>query len=552
MNSFFILFQLKLALLKNSVRRLRTKSPSEMLTLIVFFAITGTGLFYFFFQSLRFFRGQEPFGTILITETFYLLNFTLFAMLLISSGISAYASLFESKEVDFLITKPAGWADIYFVKLAETLWHSSWSVLFLTIPFMTAYALNNHLSPVLFPLYALIFYIPFALLSCMLGTLAACLTVWLLPGRNHRRAALVAAVIGLGWWLHLNQPEFIKEQGSLAGIMMGYLPNVAFAKNHFLPSYWLSQGILGAASLENAARFAPKEGVFFLLLLLSNALFFFIPSYALSKYFYPYSFLKAQDHGGEGRKGRRLGGKLVDSFFDAFAGLSRPMNAFFEKDIKTFARNPAEWSQLIIFFGLLLFYFSNLRNLQFHVLKSFWKQIVFTLNTVGTYVVLSSFSMRVVFPMLSLEGSKSWVLGTAPIRFSSLLLEKFIVGMAASALLTLPLVYISGTMLEISHRSIAMTVLLGFFVCITLTGLSVGLGARFINFKSNNPTEIISGFGGSMLLITHLAYLTAVGLFLAFSKETSLWAFGLMAAASLWAGWIPLRAGARAMERMEF
>lgn len=551
MNSFGILFQLKLTLLRNALGRLGKKSPSELITLIVFFIIAGTGLFYFFFLSFRFFKGQEPFGPILITETFYLLNFTLFVMLLISSGVSAYASLFQSKEVNFLLTKPAGWTDIYFIKLAETLWHSSWSILFLTIPFMTAYALNKNVSPVFFPLYAFLFYIPFALLSCMLGTLLACITVWLLPGRNHRRAAIIFTVLAASYWLHQNQPELIKEQGSLAGIMMGYLPNVAFAKNHFLPSYWLSRGILGAASYETALPFSPKEGFFYLLLLLSNALFFILPSYAVSKNFYPRSFLKAQDHGDAGG-GRRLGGKFMDVVFDLFSGLSKPMNAFFEKDIKTFARNPAEWSQLIIFFGLLLFYFSNLRNLQFHVLKSFWKQIVFTLNTVGTYVVLSSFSMRVVFPMLSLEGSKSWILGTAPMRFSSLLLEKFILGMFSSALLTLPLVYLSGSMLEIAPRSVWMTVILGFFVCSALTGLSVGLGARFINFKTNNPTEIISGFGGSMLLITHLSYLAMVGIFLAFSKETNMPAFCLMAGASLLAGFLPLRIGARSMEKMEF
>ncbi len=552
MNSFAILFQLKLALLKNAFQRLKNKSLFELVTLIFFFIIAGIGLFYFFFQSFRFFKGQEPFGPILITETFYLLNFTLFTMLFISSSVSAYASLFQSKEVHFLLTKPVSWADIYFVKLTETLWYSSWSILFLIIPFMAAYGLNKHISPILFPLYALIFYVPFAFLSCMLGTLAACLTVAILPGKNHRRAAMTLAVILVSLWLGQHQPELIKEQGSLAGIMMGYLPNVAFAKNHFLPSYWLSQGILGAASYETALPFSPKEGVFYLLLLLSNTLFFLIPSYVVSKKLYPYIFLKSQDRNAGPRTDRLFLGRFSEKIFDALSFLSKPAAAFFEKDIKTFARNPAEWSQLIIFFGLLLFYFSNLKNLQFHVLKSFWKQLVFALNTIGTYVVLSSFSMRVIFPMLSLEGSQSWVLGSAPIRFSSLLLEKFFFGLIASALLTLPLVYLSGSMLEIPESRILMTIALGFFVCIALTGLSVGLGAKFINFKTNNPAAIISGFGGSMLLITHLSYLTCVGAFLALSKETHIVNFAMMAAGSLLAGFIPLKLGSRAMERMEF
>lgn len=552
MSAFSVLFQLKLTLLQNTLRRLQKKSPFELLTLIFFLILAGAGLFYFFFVSFRFFKSQEPFGPILITETFYLLNFTLFIMLLISSAVSAYAGLFQSKEVDFLITKPVSWKDIYFIKLTETLWFSSWSIFFLTIPFMTAYGLHKEVSPILFPLYALLFYIPFAGLTCMLGTLAACVTVWLLPSRGRRRAAFIICIAAISLWLYQSQPAFIREQGSLAGILMGYLPNAAFAKNHFLPCYWLSQGILEAASYETALPFNPKEGVFYLLLLLSNALFFLIPSLWISEKFYPRSFLRAQDHGETARVSRSFLSRFFEKIFDLFSWISKPMTAFLEKDLKTFARNPSEWSQLIIFFGLLLFYFANLRNLQFHVLKDFWKHLVFALNTVGTYVVLSSFSMRVIFPMLSLEGSKSWVLGSAPIRFSSLLLEKFILGMFVSSLLTLPLVYLSGSMLEIAPQSIARTVLLGLFVCAALTGLSVGLGAKFINFKTNNPTAIISGFGGSMLLISHLSYLAVVGAFLAFSKETHAVTFILMAAGSLLTGFIPLKIGARAMARMEF
>ncbi len=178
--------------------------------------------------------------------------------------------------------------------------------------------------------------------------------------------------------------------------------------------------------------------------------------------------------------------------------------------------------------------------------------MVFALNTLGAYVVLSSFSMRVIFPMLSLEGSKSWVIGSVPIRFSSLLLEKFLLGIFASAFLTLPLIYLSGHMLEIDSSHIFLTVGLGFFVCIALTGLSVGLGAKFINFTTNNPSAIISGFGGSMLLVTHLSYLTCVGIFLALSKEPKIITFTMMAAASLLTGFIPLKIGMKAMREMEF
>ncbi len=551
MPPILLLFQLKLAIARNGFKSLLRRSRFELASLVIFSAGACAALFVFFFQSFRFFRSHEPFGPILIDESFYLFNFALFVMILISSGVSAYTSLFRSGEVPFLITRPADWSDIYFTKLTETLWYSSSALIFVTVPFMAAYGLTKH-TPLAFPLICLAFYIPFAVLAATLGTLISTLSIWFLPSRGRRLGAL-AVLLAFSTAIFIKlEPQVIQEQGSIAGIMSGYLPHIAFAKHPLLPSSWVAQGILAVSRIKPGEALEWKEGLFYFLLLLSNALFFLTPSYSASRILYPAAFFKAQDHG-ETRKFRQARStRFLEKIFDRLTWPSKPALAFLEKDLKTFVREPAEWSQLLVFFGLLLFYFANLKNLQFHILKDVWKNLVFLLNTVGTYVVLSSFSMRFVFPMLSLEGSKSWMIGTAPIRYSSLLLEKFLLGTTFSVILTLPLVFLSGWMLEISQARIFYVLGLGFFVCVALTGLSVGFGARFINFKTEDPSQIISGFGGSMLLLSHLAYLAMIGAFLFISKDPRWLVFLMMAALSLLAGLIPIKAGINAMKRLEF
>ncbi len=473
-------------------------------------------------------------------------------MLFISSAVSAYTCLYRSGEVPFLLQHPVRWTEIYFIKLTEALWYSSWSFLFVAVPFMAAYGMNKNIEAAYYPLLCFVFYVPFVVLAGILGTLAAVFAVALLPGRRSRLATLLILAGGLALLFIRLEPQAVKEQGSIAGIMSGYLPHVAFAKNPWLPSSWVTRGILALSQIDTREYLSRQTGVFYLLLLLSNALFGFIPSYSAAGRLYPASFFRAQDHA-EIRKPKRIRySKIFEKIFDSISWPSRPALAFLEKDLKTFARDPAEWSQLIIFFGLLLLYFVNLKNLEFHVLKSFWKNLVFVLNTVGTYVVLSSFSMRFVYPMLSMEGTKAWIIGVAPMRPSSILLEKFFLGTVISLFLTLPLVFLSGWMLEIPLRRILFTTGLGGFVCVALTGLSVGLGAKFINLKSNNPAEIISGFGGSMLLVTHLSYLAVIGIFLLLSHEHQGIIFLTMAAASLLIGTIPLKIGVHALKRMEF
>lgn len=551
MNAFFLLFEFKQAMIRNNFRKMFSRSKFEFFSLVFFFIAAAAGLFFFFLKSFRFFEGQEPFGPILIDETFYLFNFAVFTMLLISSGVSAYTSLFRSGEVPFLITRPAAWPDIYFLKLTEALWQSSWSLFFVALPFMTAFGIVKE-AEWWFPFLCLFFYAPFMIFTCAAGTLISTFVVWFLPSRSRRTAALLALLAAVSFMFFKAQPQLIREQGSIAGIMSGYLPHVAFAKNPLLPSSWLSKGILAAANFNDLENYKAGEILFYFLMLLSNALFFFTPSYLIAYRLYPAAFLKAQDHGQVQKLKKTSGPGLFEKLMDTLPWPSKPALGFLEKDIKTFLRDPAEWSQLLIFFGLLFFYFINLKNLQFHVLKDFWKNLVFILNTIGTFVVLSSFSMRFIFPMLSMEGNKYWIIGTAPVRKSTVLLEKFLAGSVLSVLLTLPLVYLSGKMLGITDKKILYTLIMGFFVCTALTGLSVGLGARFISLKADNPSQVIAGFGGAMLLVSHMAYLTGIGAFLFLSKNSTELVLFAAAASSMLAGAIPLKIGLESLKKLEY
>lgn len=546
-----LLLGLKATAVRNSFLRMAGKSRTEFATLAVFFPLLAGGLFVFFLQGFLFFGKQETFGAILIDETFYLFTFALFVMLLISSGVSSYTSLFRSGEISFLLTRPVAWDELYFLKLGEALWYSSWALLFIAIPFMSAYGISKHAGPA-FPLICFLFYLPFVLLAGCLGTLFMLFLLWLLPNRGRRRVALGVLVAAVACFFLHTRPELIKEQGSIAGVLSGYLPHVAFAKNPLLPSSWTTRGIIEFSLSRHWTDYHYQEAMFYLLLLLSNALFILIPSYSAAGRLYRQLYLRVQDFEGAEKIRRARVPRFLEKLSDLLPWPPRAVMAFLEKDLKTFIRDPSEWSQMIIFFGLLLLYFSNLKNLEFHVLKTFWKNMIFVLNSVGTYIVLSSFSMRFVFPMISLEGSRFWIISLAPVRFSQLLLEKFMLGTALSTFFTLPLIFLSGWMLEIPAPQILRTTCLGFFVCTALTGLSVGFGALFPNFRSTNPSEIISGLGGSLLLISHLTYLALIGVFLFFSKEPHGIVFLTVAAGSLLVGALPLYTGMRALQKTEF
>ena len=85
----------------------------------------------------------------------------------------------------------------------------------------------------------------------------------------------------------------------------------------------------------------------------------------------------------------------------------------------------------------------------------------------------------------------------------------------------------------------------------TLNALAVGLGAVYPNFREDNPSKIVSGFGGTLCLV--LSFLYIIGM-LSLMAATSRWAFGgssavifglgwaLFLGGSFLLGWLPLRA----------
>ncbi len=339
MNRFYLLLQLKFTSFLNTGRRMRSRSRIEFFTLILFLIAAAAGLFVFFFQSFRFFSKQEPFGPVLIDETLYLFNFSIFIMFLISSGVSAFASLFRSDEVPFLLTKPVEWTDIYFLKLLEAMWQSSWTFSFIAIPFIASYGIAKNAGSVFFPFACLAFYMPFIFLSSAFGALAAMVTVWALPSKRRRRVILVALILGIAAFMAHAQPKVLKEQGSIAGILSGYLPHIGFAKNAFLPSTWVTKGIQAFSALKTGRVWALKETGFYFLLLLSNALFFIIPSWSAAGRLFPSAFLKSRDHGEVRTPKQVRGTRFLEKFFDLLPWPSRPALAYLEKDIKTFAKH---------------------------------------------------------------------------------------------------------------------------------------------------------------------------------------------------------------------
>src|SRR5262249_2517463 len=130
------------------------------------------------------------------------------------------------------------------------------------------------------------------------------------------------------------------------------------------------------------------------------------------------------------------------------------------------------------------------------------------LGTIG--LLLCIWTGRFIYPMLSLEGTKFWILGLLPLRRERLLWGKFAFSALGSLVIAEVLIVLSGLMLSMPWFALGLHAVTVAVLAVGLSGLSVGLGACMPTFKETDPSKIAAGFGGTLNLVAGLVFLIGV------------------------------------------
>ncbi|NQT94322.1 MAG: hypothetical protein HQ559_16300, partial [Lentisphaerae bacterium] len=404
-----------------------------------------------------------------------------------------------SEEIPFLVVRPVGISQIVTHKFIETSLLSSWAFFFIIIPFVGAYACHEQLS-VLFSVWTFLFSIPFLVVCSGIGSLLTMLFVrWFPMGKVARvtGGALAAVACFFLWRAGRQVPGLL---GGSTFDLSRIVPGLSLASNALLPSTWAAHGILAVV------RAQWVRGLMFWLVLASTAGVVLVTAEWLGGRIFYGAWQKVIAGGG----GRRRAPLLLDGLSIALSRFAHDVRALLMKDIRTFLRDPMQWSQALIFFGLLAMYFLNIRAFRYHVLPARWRNTIAFLNVFSVSAVMCSLGSRFVYPQLSLEGQAFWILGLSPTRPSRILMTKFVTALTGLLCVSVVLSLLSGRMLNSALPVRITSVALSASVAAAVSALSTGLGAIFLDLRQRNPSAIVSGFGGTLNLVIGLAFMLAV------------------------------------------
>jgi ABC-2 type transport system permease protein len=247
------------------------------------------------------------------------------------------------------------------------------------------------------------------------------------------------------------------------------------------------------------------------------------------------------------------------------------------KDWRLLRRDPVQWSQFLIFFGLLGLYFLNVdrfSNPGSNISYVTWINMVSFLNLAVVGLILSTFTTRFIYPMISLEGQCFWVLGLLPVHRDTILWSKFLFASIGSWVPCSILILLSDLMLRVTTLVVVLHQLTCILLCLGLASIAVGLGAIMPNFHERSPSKIAAGFGGTLNLVISALYIMAIVVLTALPchffliADTSplresllnprylqLWlslGAGMAIFVGILATVLPLRAGLKAFRELEF
>src|SRR5262249_27871648 len=213
--------------------------------------------------------------------------------------------------------------------------------------------------------------------------------------------------------------------------------------------------------------------------------------------------------GGDLRK--KHGGAWLDRMLGLLLPFVHPSTKLLiVKDFRTFRRDPQQYGQVLLFTGLLALYFANIKRMFIKEIEWPFQNSISFLNLYAIALLLSAYTGRFIYPLLSLEGRKFWILGLLPVKREQLLWGKFVFSLTGGRALAEAPLLLSDLMLEMPPDVVVLHALTVAVLAVGLSGLSVGLGAVLPNFREGDPSKIAVGFGGTVNLIVGLGFLLLV------------------------------------------
>jgi ABC-2 type transport system permease protein len=459
------------------------------------------GIFLISYRTLRYFRRIEGLGDILILKLLSMLVLTSFSLLVFSSILTSLSKLYLSRDLELVHSMPVSGNRIFIARWIESTADSSWMVVIYTLPVFVALGMVNK-AGLFFYLNTGFVLFSLSLISSGISSVLIMAAVFIIPaGRMKSILMFFGFILFLGMFLVLRllKPEQLVDPDVFSTVVV-YLDTLKAPTSPLLPSTWVYDSIKESlsGSVENSLFHSALSWSFVSVILFINIL--------LADMIYFKGFSKTQT-----ASSRLFKYKYSDfPFAGFFPGASR---AFVGKEIKTFFRDQAQWSQLLLIGALVVIYIYNFSVLPLEraPIKTIYLQNLLSFLNMGLCLfVLTAVAGRFAYPAVSSEREAFWLVKASPVRIRTILWIKFFIYLFPLLVLSEILIVATNIILKVETFMMVLSFITVFLMVPGIVSIGIGFGAAYPDFKSENPAQSVTSFGGLMFMMLCAGYIMAV------------------------------------------
>jgi ABC-2 type transport system permease protein len=463
------------------------------------------GIFVIFYRVLVYFQGVEGFGDILARKLLSMVLLTLFSLLIFSSIITTLTKLYLSKDLVLVHSLPVSTEKIFLARWFESTIDSSWMVIVYSLPVFLSYGIV-YKAGFFFYVTVCLTIVPLCLIASGISALAIVLIAVLLPaGRLRTVFVFLGFILFLILILafRLMRPERLVNPDTFTSLVL-YFRSLETPGSSFLPTTWIFDsinasmtGLIGSALFDLILAWVCAVSLIFVITWVSGATYFS-------------GFSKAQTTPERLFTKRSTGSRGWEYLLNFLSGPSR---AYAVKEIKTFLRDQTQWPQVFLIIALIVVYLYNFSVLPLgkSPIRTVYLQNIFSFLNMGLATfVLTAVAARFVYPAVSIEGEAFWIVRSSPIRIRTFLWIKFWIYYIPLLILTEILIVASNMFLHVTPFMMALSVTTVFFMVPGIVSMGVGFGAAYPDFKSENPAQSVTSFGGLLFMILCAGFIATV------------------------------------------
>jgi len=446
--------------------------------LFIVFELNIWWLFYLVFNYLI---NYVPWWYVFAPKILWIIIMIVFIIITFLSFISTIPTVYKNKEVPFLLVNPISYLDIFKYGVFKVVFYASFGSLFILFPAFIAFSVANG--------FWLLYYLAILFVVWSLTVLAWFLWVmvfllfskFILSLKIYKRNIIfLSALIWIIYVVFFLLPSIVvKDVDGEFSLFETYIFSYQY-DNLLLPFNWFSK------FLEYVWSWDLVWSLVYIIFIISSISLIWLALFSMWKHFY-FTSIENLNNFYIVKTKKKLKFKTA---FTRFKYLNLII-----KDILVHIKDSVQWTQLLIFFVLLLLYIwvikwtsiKSVQNINIASIITIW-------NLWVIWFFLSAIALRFVFPNLSLEWKSFWILRTIPLKLNLFYILKIVFFSIFLLFVWYILTYFYIDTVWIKPEIEKVLYILIFPIIVTIVSIFFTMWSIYPEFKETNPSKISTSF----------------------------------------------------------